>query len=314
MNSFTPIDTLNITSTAHALYEIPFGHYSGSGNYIGLLVPQPVTGMNYGYVDNIMVGLMPSCPKPTGLTASNITTTSINLSWNENGTATNWVVEYGLTGFKQGTGTTVQVQGTPGTTITGLNTSTTYDFYVQADCGGGDLSSFSSAYSARTACDAITTLPFTEGFDNYGTGTATAYPPCWTKYSTYTASTALPYCSSTHYAGTGSLYLYVATSGTYNMAILPPFAASIPINTLQATFMHRGTNSTDRTIVGVMSNPADPNTFIPVDTVYPASTASIWTEREVNFSHYTGTGQYIAFMNHYTTRTATPTWIIWSSI
>ena len=301
MNSFTPIDTLNITSTAHALYEIPFGHYSGSGNYIGLLVPQPVTGMNYGYVDNIMVGLMPSCPKPTGLTASNITTTSINLSWNENGTATNWVVEYGLTGFTQGTGTTVQVQGTPGTTITGLNTSTTYDFYVQADCGGGDLSSFSSAYSARTACDAITTLPFTEGFDNYGTGTATAYPPCWTKYSTYTASTALPYCSSTHYAGTGSLYLYVATSGTYNMAILPPFAASIPINTLQATFMHRGTNSTDRTIVGVMSNPADPNTFIPVDTVYPASTASIWTEREVNFSHYTGTGQYIAFMNHYTT-------------
>ena len=301
MSSFTAIDTLNITSTAHTLYEIPLGHYSGPGTYIGLLAPQPVTGMNYGYVDNIMVGLMPSCPKPTGLTASNITTTSIDLSWNENGSASNWVVEYGLTGFTQGAGTTVQVQGTPGTTITGLSASTTYDFYVRSDCGGGDVSAWTNKVSVATLCDAVTTLPFTENFDNYGTGTATAYPPCWSKYSTYTNSSALPYCSATHYQGTGSLYLYVATSGTYNMAITPAFDNSIPVNTLQATFMYRASNSTDRLIVGVMSDPTNPNTFVPVDTIYPASTASTWVEREVNFSHYTGTGQYIVFLNHYTT-------------
>ena len=301
MSSFTPIDTLTITSTTHALFEIPLGHFSGTGNYIGLLAPQPVSGMNYGYVDDIMVDLMPSCPKPTNLTASNITTTSLDLNWVENGTAGNWVVEYGLSGFTQGTGTAVQVQGTPGTTITGLSASTTYDFYVRADCSGGDVSAWTNAVSVATLCDAVSTLPFTENFDNYGTGTATAYPPCWFKYSTYTNSTALPYCSSTHYQGTGSLYLYVATSGTYNMAILPAFDVSIPINTLQATFMHRASNSTDRTIVGVMSNPTDPTTFVPVDTIYPASTASTWTEREVNFSHYAGSGQYIAFMNHYTT-------------
>ena len=301
ISSFTAIDTLNITSTAHALYEIPLGHYSGTGNYIGLLAPQPATGMNYGYVDNIMVGLMPSCPKPTSLSASNITTTSIDLSWNESGSATNWVVEYGQTGFTQGTGTTVQVQGTPSTTITGLSASTGYDFYVKADCGGGDVSDWTNVLSVFTLCDAVTTLPFTENFDNYGTGTATAYPPCWSKYSTYTNSSALPYCSATHYQGTGSLYLYVATSGTYNMAITPAFDNSIPVNTLQATFMYRASNSTDRLIVGVMSDPTNPNTFVPVDTIYPSSTASTWVEREVNFSHYTGTGQHIVFLNHYTT-------------
>ena len=300
MSSFTPIDTLTITSTTHALFEIPLGHYSGTGNYIGLLAPQPVSGMNYGYVDDIMVDLMPSCPKPTNLTVSNLTTTSLDLNWVENGTAGNWVVEYGLSGFTQGTGTAVQVQGTPGTTITGLSASTTYDFYVRADCGGGDVSGWTSL-SVTTLCDAVTTLPFTENFDNYGTGTATAYPPCWFKYSTYTASAALPYCSATNYQGTGSLYLYVATSGTYNMAITPAFDNTIPVNTLQATFMYRASNSTDRLIVGVMSDPTNPNTFVPVDTIYPASSASTWVERMVNFSHYTGTGQHIVFMNHYTT-------------
>ena len=298
-NSFVPVDTIVETGTTYVERIVYFNNYTGTGTYIALMAPrQTSSSYNTGYVDNITVDVIPTCPKPNSLSVTNITENSITLGWND--PASSWNIEYGPAGFTQGQGTVVVANSNP-FTITGLTANTQYTFYVQSDCGGGDLSSFSSAYSARTACDAITTLPFTEGFDNYGTGIATAYPPCWTKYSTYTNSTALPYCSSTHYAGTGSLYLYVATSGTYNMAILPPFAASIPINTLQATFMHRGTNSTDRTIVGVMSNPADPNTFIPVDTVYPASTASTWTEREVVFSNYTGTGQYIAFMNHYTT-------------
>ena len=300
-NSFVPVDTIVETGTTYVERIVYFNNYTGTGTYIALMAPrQTSSSYNTGYVDNITVDVIPTCPKPNSLSVTNITENSITLGWNDPASSSSWNIEYGPAGFTQGQGTVVVANSNP-FTITGLTANTNYTFYVQSNCGGGDLSSFSSAYSARTACDAITTLPFTEGFDNYGTGTATAYPPCWTKYSTYTNSTALPYCSSTHYAGTGSLYLYVATSGTYNMAILPPFAASIPINTLQATFMHRGTNSTDRTIVGVMSNPADPNTFIPVDTVYPASTASTWTEREVVFSNYTGTGQYIAFMNHYTT-------------
>ena len=297
MSSFTAIDTLVITSTAHTLYEIPLGHYSGPGTYIGLLAPQPATGMNYGYVDNIMVGLMPSCPKPTGLTAHNITTTSIDLSWNENGSASNWVVEYGQTGFTQGTGTTVQVQGTSSTTITGLSASTTYDFYVRSDCGGGDVSDFSSVCSASTACDAITTLPFTENFDTYGTGES-AYPLCWGKINTYSANR--PYVNSTHYAGTASLYFFAGSASTYNIAVAPEFDASINISNLQAVFMYRASSSTDRLIVGVMTNPADASTFVPVETISPASTASTWVEKTVYFNNYTGTGHYIAFKNAYT--------------
>ena len=297
MSSFMPIDTLNITSTAHALYEIPLGHYSGTGNYIGILAPQPATGMNYGYVDNIMVGLMPSCPKPNGLSASNISTTSIDLNWNENGTATNWVVEYGQTGFTQGAGTTVQVQGTSSTTISGLSASTTYDFYVRADCGGGDVSDWSNVLTVATLCDAITTLPFTENFDTYGTG-ENAYPHCWFKINTYSANR--PYVNSTHYAGTASLYFFAGSASTYNIAITPEFDASINISNMQAVFMYRASSSTDRLIVGVMTNPTDASTFVPVETISPASTASTWVEKTVYFNNYTGTGHYIAFKNAYT--------------
>ena len=300
-STFVPIDTIAPTGTASTWTEreVVFAGYTGNGQYIAFYNGKSSTTC-YSYIDNLSINLIPSCPKPQDVHATNVSTTSIELAWTEYGTATSWVIEYGPTGFTPGTGTTENAYTNP-YTISGLTASTTYDFYVKSDCGGGEFSNFSSVFTVATSCDAITQLPFIEGFDNYGTGTATAYPPCWTKYSTYTASTALPYCSSTHYAGVGSLYLYVATSGTYNMAITPPFDATIPINTLQATFMHRATNATDRTVVGVMSNPTDPTTFVPVDTIYPASTASTWTEREVVFSNYTGTGQYIVFRNEYTT-------------
>ena len=36
---------------------------------------------------------------PTGLTASNVTSTSADLAWTAGGTETAWNVEYGLTGF-----------------------------------------------------------------------------------------------------------------------------------------------------------------------------------------------------------------------
>ncbi|MBO7445390.1 MAG: fibronectin type III domain-containing protein, partial [Bacteroidales bacterium] len=301
-NTFVPVDTIapGSTATAWEEREVIFANYTGSGQYIAFKNAYTTTNA-YAYVDNLVIDLIPECPRPNDVIATDTTTNTITLSWTELGTATSWVVTYGPAGFTPGpnSGTTETVYSLPHT-ITGLSASTSYDFYVQSDCGG-NYSNYSTVSTISTACDAITALPFTEQFDAYGTGVATAYPPCWAKYSTYTASTALPYCSSTHYEGAGSLYLYVGTSGTYNMAITPPFDATIPVNTLMATFMYRASNSTDRTIVGVMGSPTDPTTFVPVDTLYPASTASTWEMRQVSFGQYTGTGQYIAFKNEYTT-------------
>ena len=294
-STFVPVDTIvaSATSTWEG-FEVAFNQYTGEGHYIAFRVAYNSSATGYGYLDSVVIDLIPSCPRPLHVTASNITTSSVDLSWDQNGNPNSWVIEYGPNGFAPGTGTEVTATTNP-YTVTGLDHSTVYDFYVTADCGGGDVSQTSFVYSAATACAAIDQLPYTENFDAYGTG-STAYPLCWNKYTTYTASTSLPYINSTHYAGVGSLYFY-CTSGTYNVAITPEFDATIPINTLQATFMYRATNSTDFLIVGVMSNPADFSTFVPVDTVAPTGTASTWTEKEVVFNGYTGNGHYIAFHN-----------------
>jgi len=292
--TFVPIDTIvaSATSTWEG-FEVSFGQYTGEGHYIAFRVAYNSSATGYGYLDNLVIDLIPTCPRPLHVTASNPTTNSIDLSWDQDGTPNSWVIEYGPAGFTPGTGTEVTATTNP-FTVTGLNPSTIYNFYVTAECGGGDSSARSFAASGATSCAAVSALPYIENFDGYGTGT-TVYPLCWGRINTYTSGDR-PYVNSTCYAGVGSLYFY-ATSTSYNIAITPEFDATIPINTLQATFMYRASNATDYMIVGVMTNPTDASTFVPVDTVAPTGSATAWTEKEVVFSGYTGNGHYIAFYN-----------------
>jgi len=299
--TFIALDTITTQSTTYATYEIPFATYTGMGNYIAFMAPQPTANYNYGYVDNIVVDLIPNCPKPTHFQAASLGSNTVDLTWTENGSATAWEIEYGPAGFTQGSGTVENVTNEPPYTISGLTSNTAYDFYIRANCGS-EYSAYAPVLSLTTACDAIDSLPWSDFFDTYGTGT-TAYPSCWGKINTYTSGDR-PYVISTNYSAPGSLYFYAGTSGTYNIAVTPPFDASIPVNTLQATFMYRATNSTDHMIVGVMTNPADANTFVPIDTIFPASSVSTWVERDVIFAPYTGNGQYIAFKCAYTSTAA----------
>ena len=75
-----------------------------------------------------------TCPSVYNL-SYNVSTSTI--SWTECGTATQWLVEYGRTGFTPGTGTTVVVNNTPSYSLSSLSGGM-YDFYVRPYCGVGD--------------------------------------------------------------------------------------------------------------------------------------------------------------------------------
>ncbi|MCX7552186.1 T9SS-dependent choice-of-anchor J family protein [Xanthomarina sp. F2636L] len=99
---------------------------------------------------DVCVGTPPTCPAPTSLTASNLTETSADLGWTENGTAAAWDIEWGTNGFTP-TGTpSIEDTATNPHTLGGLTATTSYDFYVRADCGGGDTSAWAGPYTFTT--------------------------------------------------------------------------------------------------------------------------------------------------------------------
>jgi hypothetical protein len=91
-----------------------------------------------------------TCPAPTTQTVANITPTSADLGWTENGTAIVWEIELGPTGFVP-LGVGIPVNTNP-YTWGGLTAGTTYDWYVRAVCDpfGGVFSTWTGANTFTT--------------------------------------------------------------------------------------------------------------------------------------------------------------------
>jgi len=189
---------------------------SSTGVYYFAIRINATTSPWYISFDDFRLELSPTCPAPTGLTASNITSASADLGWTTGGAA-QWNIEYGAAGFTQGTGTVIHNVSNP-YTLNGLTFTTAYDFYVQDSCGVGDLSTWAGPYTFTTACANITSYPYTQSFD-------ATLDPCWSAYEASTGSSRhwatttadATYGVSGPQAGTHFAYLYVYfAETTYN--------------------------------------------------------------------------------------------------
>ena len=106
----------------------------------------------YGGVPAVS-GACSSCPVPSAGTATNITSSSADLGWTAGGTETMWDLEYGVSPYTP-TGTPTVSGITNPYNYSGLTASTTYEFYVRADCGGTNgTSAWVGPYSFTTYGD-----------------------------------------------------------------------------------------------------------------------------------------------------------------
>lgn len=111
------------------------------------------------------------------------------------------------------------------TTLSGLTPSTTYYYRAYATNSGG-TTYFGTVDTFTTACGAVTSFPWTEGFEGVTTGTtvvgtATSLPSCWNSGSTkWSTSNATTY--NTANTG-GSKYLRYAWSTTNAYIWTPGF-------------------------------------------------------------------------------------------
>ncbi|HOM35519.1 MAG TPA: fibronectin type III domain-containing protein [Bacteroidales bacterium] len=139
----------------------------------------------------------PTCPIPTALSASSTTAYETTLNWTENGSATEWDIIYGITGFDPYTsGTLVTGISTQPYTLSGLIPGTNYQAYVRANCGGGDLSPWSTAVSFTTGCGVFPII-FSQNFSG-------TFPPlCWDRASGQLANPSVLTTPSTLWVADG---------------------------------------------------------------------------------------------------------------
>jgi hypothetical protein len=139
---------MNFTPVAGDLY-VRLNCTYGAGDY-------------YVYFDNIDLNVTPSCPQPTGLTVSNITSSGADINWTSGG-ASNWNIEYGPAGYTPGSGT-VMTNVTNPFTLSSLSSNEDYDVYVQDSCGQGDVSNWSM--TNFTTLPNAHPFPLTEDFED----------------------------------------------------------------------------------------------------------------------------------------------------
>jgi len=100
------------------------------------------TGDYYIYFDNVdVVPGTPQCAAPANLVATTFDNVSATFDWGSGCGETGWNFEFGAENFIPGTGDEIYASTvtSPTETVTGLTQITTYDAYVQADCGSAWL-------------------------------------------------------------------------------------------------------------------------------------------------------------------------------
>ena len=129
-------------------------------------------------LDDISFDEAPSCLPVTGLAVSNVTSSSVQLDWNDMSGVGQFDFEYAIqvqgTGTPTGAGVAVAditVVDTNDITATPLAPNSPYEVYIRADCGGGLYSDWVGPVNFTTEC-ATYTAPYLELFDTF-------LPACW---------------------------------------------------------------------------------------------------------------------------------------
>jgi len=147
------INQSNHTSSVNFLTKVlPITGYSGINFKIQWKASWG-TGDYYVAIDNILVEVIPSCDYPYNLSASGITSSSAVLSWSQEGSPVSWDIELGVEGFSP-TGVPTHVGVGNPYEATNLSAASMYEYYVRANCGAGDYSSWRGPHRFSTAlCD-----------------------------------------------------------------------------------------------------------------------------------------------------------------
>lgn len=263
------LDSNTATATKTLVQKITFTN-AMQYNWVEFVVPLPPTTDDYFAfsfpkgkveaqfsIDDIYYEDLLPCIFPTGVTVSNITTTSASAAWMGS-------LDPNATGYEyevvDANGTVVSSGSTTGTSVnlSGLTSATKYYLKLRSVCGGS-TGDWSSPVEFITLCD-IVTGNFLEDFES--TAANEPAPLCWTLINTDTANYANTYVVDWWmWNSPKSYYVYrdMWNPSTGEVLLISPETANLGNGTKQVRFSVGniyGSGSIDLKIYTLNSNTA----------------------------------------------------------
>ncbi|MDR2979052.1 MAG: choice-of-anchor J domain-containing protein [Bacteroidales bacterium] len=285
-----------ISHRTYTLYEVDLSAYTGNA-FIAFRVPPSSTDGWYMYIDDISIETILDCSAPIHVGYSDLTTSSIDLTWNFFGqnSPDEYLIAYGHTGFNPDTTTNIiSHYGSETYQLTGLTAAAGYDVYLKSVCDD-DTTVWSTVFTFTMECELLTStdLPYSQNFEAWGNDDD-PYVDCWERINTYDIYYGIPYIDD--YVGFGGSYSLEFEGDSYSdvVAIMTGFDQTVDVSLLEVNFKIYAEYSSDGIEVGVMTDPTDMSTFTLIELVTPSS-LEVWEDVTVYMSEYAGTGKYIAF-------------------
>ena len=319
--AFVPVDTIDLSDEqiySHHPVVVTFENYEGDGKHILIQAAAPDSASrtsNYFFIDNVMLRRNAGCPTPQHVRVTLTTADSVFATWDQampgdSNHVTGWLVYVGAPGFNIDT-VTPQYFHNNVCAVGGLSPDTEYELVVAAGCGESvGYSSYPASF--RTLCTPIVSLPFVESFEDvtgYIYPSANGYiypsapdnnlPSCWRHYYRGNDWRYLGYpivYGDPLFAHSGNNSLSLISSSRVQIAVMPLTDSTLfPVSGLHVSFWMRSYDQLASIVVGVMSNPADTSTFVPVDTCQITSFPALYTHSGAGFASYMGPHGHIAF-------------------
>ncbi|MBQ3734888.1 MAG: fibronectin type III domain-containing protein [Bacteroidales bacterium] len=291
---FTKIAQFNNLPTEFFLYEVSLAGYTGN-RYIAFVRRDYPNNAYYLCLDNVSVEESPDCTRPSALTVDSVNTSSAILSWTSD--ADNFNFYYKTDDASTYTVVNNVTLSSDSTyTLENLLPGQYYMWYVEALCDDGAVLSSLLTESPSifvTECADVTELPLTCDFEHNIGSVNFTLPTCWDKLG----FGELNVYNSSYYSHSGDYALYCYAS-TPQVLVLPELDNTLQISNMQLTFWSRYDYMMSATThpalieIGVITDPTDTATFVPLDSVTSFTTSH--TEYVTTLEDYTGTANHIA--------------------
>ena len=197
---------------------------------------------------------VPTCFAPM-VTVDNVDSASVSIHWTVEGIANSWAIGIKAPGDADFTYLANPVTDTF-YTFTGLNANTPYIIAVGSLC----IDTLVTTVNVRTDCGQIS-LPYFENWESIpNTG---AWPACWDSTMHHNTDPSVNW-EYNHTAG-GQFSMFLMASNDYNLVVSP--TVPLPGDQITVDFWgYMSTNTSSWMKVGVITNPHDTSTFIPLLT------------------------------------------------